>query len=284
MSTMIQMHRITRMTATHAPSNRFRVEHYDGEAVRQLGTLTDVAPHHSSIDPYLGDLLRAGSAGQLRLINETTGEVVTRRRVRRPAFKPRDRFVKPSVDAVVSPVASVDRSTVATLIPAIEAADRTFWSPVERELETGMDDAVLLAEDAVRTVGDNGPTQDLVDDRACIAWSSVPPPDVEGAMDRAERRSTVIAQLEEVRRELTDDERTRPGDGVLIPFTQVEAFNTILGSLGDLIDPAIARQYRIESHRARSAKSSAGRPDTSFSRTQLLMSVNKVLRLLRAAA
>jgi hypothetical protein len=70
----------------------YRVEHHEHGQVQTLGQLTGVAPHHATLEIFVGDLLRRGAGGMLLLIDETTGAVVARRQVRPFASKPRDRF------------------------------------------------------------------------------------------------------------------------------------------------------------------------------------------------
>jgi hypothetical protein len=80
--------RRTNQKASDGP--KYRVEHHDGRGVQMLGVVTDGAPHPSTLDLYLGRLLRAGAEGQLVLIDEASGRVVARRQVRpfRGRWKP----------------------------------------------------------------------------------------------------------------------------------------------------------------------------------------------------
>jgi hypothetical protein len=64
------------------PTTRiFRVEHVADGETRPLGVLTDVAPHHTTLDPFVSALLRDGADGELRLIDAVTGITVARRKV-----------------------------------------------------------------------------------------------------------------------------------------------------------------------------------------------------------
>ena len=75
------------------PRRLYLVEHHDHGAIRRLGTLADVAPHHTSLEPFLGELLRRGATGEVCLVDVTTETVVARRKVRPFArSKPWERF------------------------------------------------------------------------------------------------------------------------------------------------------------------------------------------------
>jgi len=81
-----------RRPLTAAPPRLFRVDHRDGDGVRALGTLADVAPHHTALEPYVSALLRDGADGELRLIDAVSGAVVARRAVRPYRSQSADRF------------------------------------------------------------------------------------------------------------------------------------------------------------------------------------------------
>lgn len=71
--------------AVEPPPRSYRVEHCEGGAVRMLGTLAGVRPHHRALDPFLSGLRRAGAGGELRLVDARTGAVAARRWVRSAA-------------------------------------------------------------------------------------------------------------------------------------------------------------------------------------------------------
>jgi len=82
----------TRPKRTSDLMTTYRVEHHERGTVHALGRLVGVAPHHTSLDPFVSALLREGIGGELFLVDETTGTIVARRRVRPFPAKPRDRF------------------------------------------------------------------------------------------------------------------------------------------------------------------------------------------------
>jgi hypothetical protein len=83
---------------THAGAEgqeQYGVEHHEQGRVQSLGQLTGVAPHHTSLEIYVGKLLCRGARGLLLLIDEATGAIVARRAVRPFAAKPRTRSRQP---------------------------------------------------------------------------------------------------------------------------------------------------------------------------------------------
>lgn len=74
-------------------SKTYRVEHREHGRVQSLGQLSGVALHHASLEVYVGELIRRGARGLLVLIDESTGDVVARRRVHPSVSDPRDRFL-----------------------------------------------------------------------------------------------------------------------------------------------------------------------------------------------
>jgi hypothetical protein len=68
-----------------SPARSYRVLYRDGTFTRPLGRVAEVAPTRYSLDPFLSRLLLDGvRAGELLLVDETTGRVVARRSVRGP--------------------------------------------------------------------------------------------------------------------------------------------------------------------------------------------------------
>jgi hypothetical protein len=78
--------------STSATPARYRVEHRTGDEIDLLGCLEGVSPHHATLDPFVSCLLRRGLGGELRLVDDATGAVVARRRVRPFRTKAGDRF------------------------------------------------------------------------------------------------------------------------------------------------------------------------------------------------
>jgi hypothetical protein len=61
----------------------YRVVYFDGARIRGLGRVPDVAPNRHALDLFRSRLLLAGiTGGELALVDEATGQVVARRRVR----------------------------------------------------------------------------------------------------------------------------------------------------------------------------------------------------------
>jgi hypothetical protein len=80
------------MSSDRPTATRYRVEYHEGSTVHCLGSDLDAAPHHSSLEPFIIHLLRQGMDGMLHLIDETTEELIARRRIRPFPSKARDRF------------------------------------------------------------------------------------------------------------------------------------------------------------------------------------------------
>src|SRR5215217_5594232 len=57
----------------------YRVEHRDGRGRHDLGRVPDVSAHHHSLTPFVARLLLAGAAGEIILVEESTGRDVARR-------------------------------------------------------------------------------------------------------------------------------------------------------------------------------------------------------------
>jgi hypothetical protein len=87
-------------TPPPAPTTaRYRVEHHQGHRITVLGWLTTGHPHHSTLDPYVSQLVRDGAEGLVLLVDLGSEVPVARRTVQRPGPSSR----RPSRQRGVSP-------------------------------------------------------------------------------------------------------------------------------------------------------------------------------------
>ena len=66
------------------PPTRYRVEHHQPRQIRVLAFLEDVHPHHRTLDLYSSQLRHQGKRGWVRLVDDSTGEIVVQRRIDTP--------------------------------------------------------------------------------------------------------------------------------------------------------------------------------------------------------
>lgn len=64
-----------------AAPQRYRIEHREAGQHVCLGIVAGDFPHHATLDPFVSHLLRQGHAGEVLLIDDDSGDVITRRRV-----------------------------------------------------------------------------------------------------------------------------------------------------------------------------------------------------------
>ena len=79
------------------PPTRYRVEHYQPGQTRVLAILVDIRPHYRGLDVFVSQLLNQGKQGWVRLVDETTGRVVAKRRIRAPDSSRREKLSPQSV-------------------------------------------------------------------------------------------------------------------------------------------------------------------------------------------
>ena len=70
---------------------RYRIEHYQPGKTRVLAIVVDIRPHRCGLDVFVSQLLNQGQRGWLRLVDETTGQVVAKRRIKAPSSPRRER-------------------------------------------------------------------------------------------------------------------------------------------------------------------------------------------------
>jgi hypothetical protein len=55
-----------------------RIEHRTGDAVTSLGRVADLAPHRTTLAPFVSRLLMDGETGIVVMVDESTGDDVAR--------------------------------------------------------------------------------------------------------------------------------------------------------------------------------------------------------------
>ena len=63
----------------------YRVEYRDKGETQELGRVSDILPHPTSLAPWVSRLLMEGRTGEVVLIEEETEQVVARHSLRRPS-------------------------------------------------------------------------------------------------------------------------------------------------------------------------------------------------------
>jgi hypothetical protein len=121
-------------SAACRPPRLFRVDHRDGDGVRAIAAVADVAPHHASLEPYVSALLREGTDGELLLVDAETGAIVVRRKVAPFRSKAGDRF-RPLGDRVLVGFRHGGQET------ATSAASTILLSPADGDPRIGSGEA-----------------------------------------------------------------------------------------------------------------------------------------------
>ena len=80
----MEQHDSTPVAPSSSNAVRYRVEHHRPCRTRVLAVLDDARPNRRTLDPFLSRLILEGQTGWAVLVDESTGGVVTRRRIAAP--------------------------------------------------------------------------------------------------------------------------------------------------------------------------------------------------------